>query len=102
MNEIVNKFLLVGDKFMPEMHLWQPGFTYSAWGPFIKNKEQITKFKETRDSRHIYQNELDKACFQHHMAYGDFKDLNRRRFADKVLCDKAFDIATDPTYVKRL
>ena len=63
MNEIVNKFLLAGDKFMPEMHLRQPGFTYSACGPFTKNIEQIKKFKETRDARYIYQNELDKLVF---------------------------------------
>ena len=83
---------------MPEMHLRQPGFTYSACGPFTKNKERIKKFKETRDSRYTYQNELDKACFQHDMSYGDFKDLNRRTFADKVLRDKAFNIAKDPKY----
>ena len=77
-NEIVNKFLLVGDKFMPEMHLRQPGFTYSACGPFNKNKERIRKFKETRYASYIYKNELDKACFQHDMAYGDFKDLSKR------------------------
>ena len=47
MNEIVNKFLFAGDKFMPQMHLKQPGFTYSACGPFIKNRERIQKFKET-------------------------------------------------------
>ena len=93
MNEIVNKFLLARDKFMPKMHLRQPGFTNSACRPFIKNKERIKKFKETGDSRYIYQNELDKACFQHDMAYGDFKDLNRRTFADKVLRDKEFNIA---------
>ena len=75
MNEIVIKFLLAGDRFVPEMHLRQPGFAYSACGPFTKNKEQIQKFKETGDSRYIYQNELDKACFQHDMTYGDFKDL---------------------------
>ena len=67
MNKIVNKFLLAGDKFMPEINLRQPGFTYSACRPFTKNKERIQKFKETRDSRYIYQNELDKACFQHNM-----------------------------------
>ena len=67
MNKIVNKFLLAGDKFMPEINLRQPGFTYSACRPFRKNKERIQKFKETRDSRYIYQNELDKACFQHNM-----------------------------------
>ena len=65
MNDIINTFLLVGDKFMPEMHLRQPGFTYSACRAFTKNKERIQKFKQTGDSRHIYKNELDKACFQH-------------------------------------
>ena len=61
MNDIINKFLLVGDKFMPEMHLRQPGFTYSACGPFTKNKQRIQKFMETGDTRYIYRNELDKA-----------------------------------------
>ena len=75
MNEIVIKFLLAGDRFVPEMHLRQSGFTYSACGPFTKNKQRIQKLKETGDSRYIYQNELDKACFQHDMTYGDFKDL---------------------------
>ena len=65
MNEIVNKFLLAGDKFMPEMHLKQPGFTYSACGPFAKNKEIIEKFALTENTNFIYKNELDKACFQH-------------------------------------
>ena len=74
MNSIVNKLLLEKDKFMPEMHLRQPGFTYSACGPFTKIRERIENYKETGDSRYIYQNELDKACFQHNMAYGDFKD----------------------------
>ena len=83
---------------MPEMHLRQPQFTYSACGPFTKNKERIQKFKETGDARYIYRNELDKACFQHDMAYGDFKDLARRSAADKVLRDKAFNIAEDPKY----
>ena len=98
MNETVNKFLLVGDKFMPEMHLRQPGFTYSACEPFTKNKERIQKFKETGDTSYIYKNELDKACFQHDMAYGDFKDLAKRTAADKVLKDKAFKIASDQKY----
>ena len=65
-NDIVNKLLLAGDKFMPEMHLKQPTFTYSACGPFTKNKERIQKFKKTVDTN-IYRNELDKACFQHGM-----------------------------------
>ena len=96
MNAIVNKFLLAGDKFMPEMYLRQPGFTYNACGPFTKKKERIKKFKQTGDSRYIYQSKLNKACFQHDMASGDFKDLNRRTAADKVLRDKAFNIAKDP------
>ena len=75
MNEIVNNFLLVGDKFMPEMHLKQPGFTQSACGPFTKNKERIGKIMQTGN---IYKNDLDKACFQHDMAYGKIKDLNKR------------------------
>ena len=77
---------------MPEMHLRQPGFTSSACGQFAKNKERRKKFKETGDSKYIYQKKLDKAWFQHDMACGDFKDLNRRTANDKVLCDKAFNI----------
>ena len=73
MNEIVNKFLLTGDKRMPEMHLEQPGFTYSACEPFTKNKKRIQKFKKMEDTNYIYKNELNKACFQHDMAYGDLK-----------------------------
>ena len=84
MNEIVNKFLLARDKFMPEMHLKQPGFTYSDCRPFTKNKERIKKFKETGDKSYIYKNELDKVCSQHDMAYGDFKDIARRTASDKV------------------
>ena len=98
MNKIVNTFLLAGDKFMPEMHLKKSQFTYSACGPFTKNKEIIQKFKETGDTSYIYKNELDKACFQHDMAYGDFKDLARRTASDKVLRDKAFNIAKSPKY----
>ena len=62
MNEIVNKFLLAGDKFMSEMHLKQQGFTYSACGPFTKNKERIQKLKETGDTSYIYENKFDKPC----------------------------------------
>ena len=98
MNEIVNKILLAGDKFMLEMHLKQPGYTYSACGPFTKNKERVQKFKETRGRSYIYKIELDKACFQHDTAYGDFKDLARRTTSDKVLRDKAFNIAKNPKY----
>ena len=98
MNEIVNKFLLVGDKFMPEMHLKQPGFTYSAFSPFTRNKERIQKFMQTGKTDFIYRNELDKNCFQHDMAYGKSKDLSKRSQPDKVLRDKAFKSASDPKY----
>ena len=83
---------------MPEMNLRQPGFTYNACGPFNKSKERIKNFKETGFSRYIYQKELDEACFQHDMGYGDFKDSSRRTVADKVLRDRAFDIAKRPKY----
>ena len=96
MNEIVNKVLLAGDKFMPEMPLKQPGFTYSACGPFTKKR--IRKFKEAGDSKYIHKNELDKACFQHDMAYGDFKDLGKTTASDKVLRDKASNVAKNPKY----
>ena len=92
MNEIVNKFLLVGDKFMPEMHLKQPGFTYSACGPFTRNKERIEKFMQTGNTDFIYRNELGKASFEHDMAYGKSKDLAKRNKSNKVLRDKAFKI----------
>ena len=82
---------------MPEMHLRQPEFTFSACGP-CKNIERIQKFKETGDSRYVYQNELDKACFQHDMAYGDFKDLTRRTASDKILRDKAFTTPKNSEY----
>ena len=98
MNKIVNNFLLAGDKCMPEMHLKQTGFTYSACGPFTKNKERIQKFKETGDTSYIYKNELDKACFQHDIAYGDFKYIKRRTASDNILTDKAFNIAKNPKY----
>ena len=98
MNEIVNKFLLVGGTFMPEMHLKQPGFTYSACGPFTRNKERIEKFIQAENIDFIYKNELDKACFRNDMAYGKSKDLTKRTQSDKVLRDKAFKIASDPKY----
>ena len=98
MNEIVNKLLLVGDKSMPEMHLKQPGFTYSVCGPFTKNKERIEKFMETGNTDFIYKNELGKACFQYNMTYGKSKDLAKGAQSGKVLRDKAFRIASDPKY----
>ena len=98
MNEIINKCLLVGDKFMPEMHLMQPGFTYSACGLFTKNKERTEKFVKTGNTDYIYKNELDRACFQHDMAYGKINYLEKRTQSEKVLRDKAFKIAKNPKY----
>ena len=94
MNNTINKLLLAGDKFMPEIHLRQPQFTYSACRPFTKHEQRIQKFKETGDTN--YKNELDKACFAHDAVYSDSKDLTKRTAADKILKNKAFDIAKDP------
>ena len=98
MNNIINKFLLAGDKFMPEVHLRQPRLVYSACGPFTRNKERIKKFKQIGGTCYIYRNELDKACFQHDSVYADNKDLINRTKADKVLRDKAYNIASNPEY----
>ena len=93
MNDIINKFLLAGDKFMPEIHLKDPVVgTYSACGPFTKYKKRIQKFMETRDTNYIYKNEMDNAFFQHDMAYNEYKGLQKRKQSDKVLKDKAFRI----------
>ena len=83
---------------MREMHLKQPGFTYSGSGLYTKNKERIEKFMKTGNTNLIYKNELDKACFLHDMAYGRSKDLVKRTQSDKVLKNKAFKIASDPKY----
>ena len=98
MNNKINKFLLAGDKFMPEGHLRQSRFVYSACGPFTRHKEKIKKFKQTGDTRYIYRNELDKACFQHDSAYAEHKDLINRTKSDNVLRDKAYDTASNPEY----
>ena len=81
---------------MPEMHLKQPGFTYSACRPFTNEWKNSKKKK--KHSRHIYQKELVKASFQRDIDYGDFKDLPRRAASDKVLHDKAFNIAKNQKY----
>ena len=95
LNEILNKLLLAGDKFMPKMYLKEPGFTYSACGPFTKNKERIGKFINTGNTNFIYRNNIDKACCQHDMVYSKSKDLAIRTQSDKVLRDKAFEIASN-------
>ena len=98
MNQIANKFLLAGDTFMPEIHLRQPGFTYSACGPFTRNKQRVQTFMQRRDTNYMDKNKLDKACFQHDMAYGKCKDLEERTQSEKVLKDKAFAISNNPNY----
>ena len=98
MNNIINKFLLAGDKFMPEMHLRQAQFIYSACGPFTRHKQRIKKFKQSGDTHYIYRNQLDKAWFQHDSAYAYNKDLINTIKADKVLRDKAYDTASNPEY----
>ena len=79
-NDIVNTFLLAGDKFMPELDLYQPGKIekYSTCGPFTKHTKRIQNFMQDSKLSHIYKNELDKACFQHDMAYNKYKDLENR------------------------
>ena len=84
---------MAADDIMSEIHLRLPGFTCDACKPFIKNKDMIKNYKETEDFRYIYQNVLERSCFQHDVAHGDFKNLNRRAATDKVLRDKAFNIA---------
>ena len=91
MNQIVKKILLAGNKVMPEIHLKQLEVTYSACGPFTKNKERIHKLKESGDTSYIYKQELNKVCFQDDMAYVDFKDLKRRTASDKSLKDKGLN-----------
>ena len=83
---------------MPEMHLRQLQFVYSACGSFTQHKERIKKFKQTGDTSYIYRNELDKACFQDDSAYADHKDLINRTKSDKVLRDKAYNIASNPEH----
>ena len=95
-NDIINKFLLVGDNFMHEMHLYQPKTgKYAACGPFTKRTKRIKSFLDTGKLDYIYKNELDKACFQHDMAYNKFKDLEKRTQSDIVLKNKTFKIASD-------
>ena len=95
---MLNKFLLAGEKCMPEMDYKQPGFTYSACDPFTKNKERTEKFMETGDTHCIYKNDLDKACFQHDVVYGKCNNLTKRIQSDIFLIDKAFEIASNPKY----
>ena len=88
MNKIINKFLLTGDKFMPELHLKQPRFTYSARGTFTKHRKRIQNVRDTSILKHLYRNELDKACFAQDAVYSDIKDLAKRTISDKILKER--------------
>ena len=98
MNNIINKFLLAGDKFMPEMHLRQPRFVYSACGPFTRHKERTKEFKGTGDTRLSYRNQLDKACFKHDAAYAKYKYVENRLISDQKLRNSVYDIANNSKY----
>ena len=97
-NNVIDKFLLAGDKFMPEMHLRQPRFVYSACGSFTRHKERIKEFKRTGDTRLLYRNQLDKACFKHDAAYAKYKDVENRLISDQKLRNSAYHIAGNPKY----
>ena len=95
-NDIINKFLLVGDKFLPELHLWDPKVKkYPACGPFTKHEERIQSFMKDGRLSHLYKNEWDKACFQHDAAYNKYKDLKNSTQSDTGLKNKAYKIAVD-------
>ena len=95
--DIIDKFLLIGDKFMPEMHLWDPKVKkYSACGPFTRHQQRINDFMKDGKLRHIAKNRLDAACFQHDSAYNKYKDSLNRKISDGVLKNKALKIALDP------
>ena len=89
---------MTGDKFMPELHLKPSGCTYSACGPFTKHRGRIEKFRETGNLKDLYRNELEKACFAHDAAYSDSKDLAKRTILDKILKDRAYEIARNREY----
>ena len=98
-NRIINKFLLAGDKFMPELHLVDTIVKkYSGCGPFTKHTQRVQDFLNTGKLSYIYKNDLDKACFQHGMAHNKFKDLKKRTQSDIVLKNKALKITSNPKY----
>ena len=92
---------MAADRFMPVLHCRQPGFTYTACGPFTKNKTRIQNFKETEDTRYLYQNILDKSYFKNEIAYGDCNYLPRRTASENsfwVSHDKGFTIFSNLRY----
>ena len=95
--DIINRFLLVGDKFMPKLHIWDPRVKkYSTCDPFTKHKQRINQFMKDGRLSHLYKIESDKACFQHDSAYNKYKNLKNRTQSDIVLKNKAYKIAADP------
>ena len=97
MNKIIDQFL-TGDKFTSELHLKQPEFTYSACGPVTKHCKRIQIFRQTYNFKHLYRNELDKACFAHNAAYSDGKDLTMRTISDNISKDRAYKIVWNRKY----
>ena len=95
--DIINRFLLIGDKFMPEMDLWDPkAKKYFACGPFTRHQQRINDFRKDGKISHIAKNRLDAACFQHDSACAKYKDRLNREKSDVVLKSKALKIALDP------
>ena len=98
MNKIINKYLLNGDKYLPELNLKQPGFTSSACKLFTKHHERIKKFRETVNVKHLHRNELDKVCFAHQAAFSNSNDLAKRTISDKILKDRVYEIDRNRNY----
>ena len=98
MNNMINKFLLTGNKFIPEWHLKQPGLTYSAGGLFTKHRERTQKSRETGNLKHLYRNELDEAFCSHNSVYSDSKGLAKRTISNKILKDRAYEIGRNRKY----
>ena len=90
--------MLAEDKFIPELLLRLPGFTYSACGQFTEHRERIQKLKKNGDLNYIYKNELDKPCFAHDAAYSDSEDLAKRTISEKILKDRAYEIDRNCRY----
>ena len=86
------------EKFMPEFHLKQPWFTYSAYGPFTKHRERVQKFRNTGNLKYLFRNELDKAYFAHNAAYSESKHLAKRIILDKILKDRGCEVARNCGY----
>ena len=98
MNKIINTFLLTVQKFIPELLLKQPEFSYNACRPFKKHRERIQKFRETDNLKHLYRNELEKACFAHDVTYCNSKDLAKRTISEKIFKNRAYEIARNRKY----